>query len=132
MTKKGTKKNPAMRRLIAILLIMLTATVALAAAGGALVESGSIPEEKLTLLAQGIAGAVSLVGGWIRAVKATRKKLLQGLLGSGLYFALLLLSNLLFFGVGCENLLPVGLTILASGIGGSILGSLRKKKRRFV
>ena len=54
MTKKGTKKNPAARRLVGKLFAMLAATAALAAAGAALMAGGSIPEEKLGLLAQGI------------------------------------------------------------------------------
>ena len=132
MTKKGTKKNPAARRLVGKLFAMLAATAALAAAGAALMAGGSIPEEKLGLLAQGITGAVSLACGWITAAKAAEKKLLHGLIGPGLYLLVLLLGNLLFFGVGYENLLPVGLTVLAAGVGGSILGSLRRKKRKFV
>lgn len=132
MTKKGTKKNPAARRLVGKLFAMLAATAALAAAGAALMAGGSIPEEKLGLLAQGITGAVSLACGWITSAKAAEKKLLHGLIGPGLYLLVLLLGNLLFYGVGYENLLPVGLTVLAAGVGGSILGSLRRKKRKFV
>ena len=79
-----------------------------------------------------IVGLVSLLSCTVVASRAAEKKLLRGMLGAGIYAALLVVSNLLFFGVGYVEVLPLFMSILSAGVLGSILGSLRKKKRRFV
>lgn len=118
----------------AVLLIagMVAATLLLSMLCAALMEKGSIPEERTNLSACVIVGLVSLLSCAVVASRAAEKKLLRGMLGAGIYAALLVVSNLLFFGVGYVEVLPLFMSILSAGVLGSILGSLRKKKRRFV
>ena len=110
---------------------MVAATLLLSMLCAALMEKGSIPEERTNLSACVIVGLVSLLSCAVVASRAAEKKLLRGMLGAGIYAALLVVSNL-FFGVGYVEVLPLFMSILSAGVLGSILGSLRKKKRRFV
>lgn len=133
MKKKGTTVTKHKgRELMFLILGMLALTIALAGSFAALVESGTIPEEKNNLLAAIIVGVVSLAACAILAGRTQERKLLHGLAGAGIYAAALLLGNLLFFGIGYGEILPILLCILAGGVVGSILGSTRKRKRKFV
>lgn len=133
MKKKGTTVTKRRGRGLAFLILgMLTLTFALAGIIAALMEGGTIPEEKTGLLASIIVGVVSLAACAILAARAQERKLLRGLIGAAIYAAALLLGNLLFFGVGYGDVLPILLSILAGGAAGSIIGSMRKKKRKFV
>ena len=95
-------------------------------------DGGIVPEERMSILAEVCVGVVSLGVSAVMAAKAQEKKLLQGMIAAGAYAALLILGNLLFFGVEYDHFLPILLTVLASGVAGSILGGIKKKKRKFV
>lgn len=133
MKKKGTTVTTKRggRGLLFLILGMLALTFGLTAIFAALMEGGSIPEEKTGLLAAITVGAVSLAACAILAAQAQEKKLLRGILGAAIYAVMLLLGNLLFFGVGYTDVLPILMSILAGGVVGSILGSVKKKKRKF-
>lgn len=133
MKKKGTTVTTKRggRGLLFLILGMLALTFGLTAIFAALMEGGSIPEEKTGLLAAITVGAVSLAACVILAARAQEKKLLRGILGAAIYAVMLLLGNLLFFGVGYTDVLPILMSILAGGVVGSILGSVKKKKRKF-
>lgn len=132
MKKISAGKQKGGKRIALLAGGMVGATLLLSMLCAALMEKGSIPEERTNLSACLIVGLVSLLSCAVTASCAKEKKLLRGMLGAGIYAALLLLGNLLFFGVGYADVLPILMSILAAGVLGSILGSLRKRKRRFV
>ena len=133
MKKKiSAGKQKGGKRAVLLVIGMVAATLLLSMLCAALMEKGSIPEERTNLSACVIVGLVSLLSCAVVASRATEKKLLRGMLGAGIYAALLVVSNLLFFGVGYVDVLPILMSILAAGVLGSILGSLRRKKRRIV
>ena len=129
---KVNGKKTGRGKLLWPLLVMLLLTVALAGIGGALMDGGIVPEERMSILSEVCVGVVSLGVSAVMAAKAQEKKLLQGMIAAGAYAALLILGNLLFFGVEYDHFLPILLTVLASGVAGSILGGIKKKKRKFV
>lgn len=133
MKKKNTAgKQKGGKRAALLIAGLVGATLLMSMLCAALMEKGSIPEEKTNLCACVIVGLVSLMSCGLIASRASEKKLLRGILGAGIYTGLLLIGNLLFFGVGYADVLPILLSILAAGILGSATGSLRRKKRRFV
>ena len=84
------------------------------------------------LLAAGvIAGLVAFLGALIAALHSGRRKLLCGLGAAGGYALVLLLGNLLFFGVHYGEALPVLLPLAGAGLLGALLGAGRRKKRRY-
>ena len=97
MKKKGTTVTTKRggRGLLFLILGMLALTFGLTAIFAALMEGGSIPEEKTGLLAAITVGAVSLAACAILAARAQEKKLLRGILGAAIYAVMLLLGNLL-------------------------------------
>ncbi len=133
MKKKGksvVKKHRG--RGLAILCIgALALTFGLAAVFAALMECGTISEEKRDLLAAITVGCVSLAACAVLSARTAERKLLRGMLCAAAYATMLLLCNLLFFGVGYAKVLPILLSILAGGVAGSVIGSVRKKKRKF-
>ena len=129
---KVNGKKTGRGKLLWPLLVMLLLTVALAGIGGALMDGGIVPEERMSILAEVCVGVVSLGVSAVMAAKAQEKKLLQGMIAAGAYAALLILGNLLFFGVEYDHFLPILLTVHATGVAGSILGGIKKKKRKFV
>ena len=76
-----------------LILGMLALTFGLTAIFAALMEGGSIPEEKTGLLAAITVGAVSLAACAILAARAQEKKLLRGILGAAIYACLLYTSK---------------------------------------
>lgn len=132
MKKNGTGKKRRGRGVVLVILAMTILTLGLTGAFAALTEAGTIPEEKTGLLAMLTVGIVSLASCSVIAARAPERKLLRGLCGAAIYAAMLLIGNLLFFGVGYAEVLPILMSILAGGAVGSILGSFKRKKRKFV
>ncbi|MGM9553619.1 MAG: TIGR04086 family membrane protein [Faecousia sp.] len=62
------------------------------------------------------------------AIRMPQKKILWGMLTAIAYLCLLLLSNLLFFGIGYGHILPVSACILGAGLIGSFLGAAKRRK----
>lgn len=62
------------------------------------------------------------------AIRMPQKKILWGMLTAIGYLCLLLLSNLLFFGIGYGHILPVSACILGAGLIGSFLGAAKRRK----
>lgn len=116
---------------IVLLLGMPALTVALAALAGRLMLQGTLPERAGAIVAAAIAGLLSFTGALLTALRQKEKKLLWGLLVPAAYGLLLLLGNLLFFGVSYGNVLPVLLTVFGAGSLGALAGAAKKKRRRY-
>ena len=127
MKRKQTGKGSA-GILICILLILIL-TMGLALLFAKLILSEVIAQKNLQLCASAIALMVSFVTGMIGAKKTERRKFLWGISSCGILFLVLLISNLLFFGVSFQNVPMIGAGILVGGIPGSLLG--KKKVRKY-
>lgn len=127
--KQGRKKRNWLPLQLAA--AMPLATLALAALTARLILSGKLQENSLPFAAGIIAGLVSFLGALIAAMRSGQRKLLCGLGAAGGYALLLLLGNLLFFGVHYGNALPVLLPLTGAGLLGALLGAGHRKKRRY-
>lgn len=105
---------------------MLTLLLALAAA--AMIQGQLLPEDKMQIYSCTIAAIVSFLLCLYCALRMPQKKFLWGMLIAGIYCCLLLLSNLLFFGVGYGNILSVILSVIIAGMVGSFLGASKVRK----
>ena len=112
------------------LLFMPILTILLALLFSKLILSGVIPEKGISWCACVIVGVVALLLCLFSSMKSAQKKFLWGMTTACIYACLLLLGNLLFFGVAYGGNVPAVLaTVLLSGMLGSLLGC--KKRRKF-
>ena len=124
-TKKSTKG------FWIFLMIAVPALTILTALGGAkLILSAALPESKLDLIVCIAIGMVALVLSMFGAYRAKQKKFIWGMLFAAGYVAVLMLSNLLFFGEGYGAILPNVISILAGGVLGSLLGAGKRRKTK--
>lgn len=123
MSKKGKGRSVAVQLLIAMPLL----TVGLSFAAAKMILSGTIGEENLTLCAYVIAGTISFVLSLYCAIRMPQKKALWGIGTAGCYAIVLLLGNLLFFGVGYGAILPMLGSVLGTGCIGSVLGAMKRR-----
>ena len=113
------------------LLIAIPVLTVLTVLGGAkLILSGALPEKKTDLIVCIAIGTVSLVLSMFGAFRAERKKFIWGILFAAGYLAMLLLSNLLFFGEGYGGILQNVIAVLAGGLIGSIIGAGKRRKTK--
>lgn len=111
------------------LVILIPALTVLTALGGAkLILSGALPEKNITLIVGIGIALVALVASMLGAYRAKQKKFLWGMVYAAGYFAVLLLSNLLFFGEGYGEMPPNAIAVFAGGTVGSILGGGKRRK----
>lgn len=121
--KKGTGKV-----LIPALIAMPILTILLSLAGAKLVLSGSLKQETMGVVAYVITALVSFILSAYAALRMPQKKMLWGLGAAGVYFIMLLLSNLLFFGEGFGGILPILGCTLGAGAFGGFAGAGKRKK----
>ena len=122
-TKKHTKS------FWIFLAVAIPALTILTALGGAkLILSGALPERRLNLVVEIGIALVALVLSMFGAYRASRKKFVWGMLYATGYVAILLLSNLLFFGEGYGGMLPNVIAVLSGGFFGSLLGGGKRRK----
>ncbi len=111
-----------------ILLLMPVLTLLLAGAGAKLIDSEVLGEEKLNVLAPAIAALSAFLLALYAALRSPQKKFLWAVTTAVAYACLLLLGNLLFFGVGFGSILPVLASVLIAGLLGGLLGSRKRRK----
>lgn len=126
MSRKDKSKMKGIAIQVLIGLPVLTLLLALGAAK--LILGRSIGEERMGACACAIVAIVSFVASLYVAVRTPQKKIAWGILAAGMYGALLLLGNLLFFGVGYGKVLPVLGCVLGAGLLGSFLAAIRRRK----
>lgn len=112
-------------------LLLPVLTLLLALAAGRIMLSGGLPESAMTLVAAVIAAIVTMIASVLTAVRMKEKKMLWGIFTTLFYAAMLLLGNLLFFGVAYGNIWSILCTVLVTGTIGSFVGASRKKKRKY-
>ena len=122
MKRKGKRGTRGVALQLLIALPLLTFLAALGTAK--LMLSEAVGQERAGLYTAVIAFAACLYC----ALRLPQKKILWGLLTAVSYLCLLLLSNLLFFGVGYGDILPVAGSVLGAGLVGSVLGAGKRRK----
>lgn len=126
MRKKGKRKSVGI--FIQLLIAMLLLTLLLSLGTAKLILSESVPQEKIGLCVCIYTALISFAVSLYSALRMPQKKFLWGLLTAVAYLCLLLLGNLLFFGIGYGNVLPGTLCVLCGGLLGSLLGAGKRKK----
>ena len=133
---KGTEKGRASKTkstgmIWKIGMIMVLLTFLLIAGAAQLMLMGILPEKGTTAIAATTVGIVSFVSAMYSAIKMKERRMLFGLVSTLAYCLCLLMGNLLFFGVGYGNVIPVLLTAIIAGIVGSFLGAAKKPKKKY-
>lgn len=111
------------------LVVALPLLTFLAALGTAkLMLSEAVGQERAGLCVCIYTAVIAFAACLYCALRLPQKKILWGLLTAVSYLCLLLLSNLLFFGVGYGDILPVAGSVLGAGLVGSVLGAGKRRK----
>ena len=124
MNKNGKGRGVVLQAIIAMPIL----TVLLSLAVAAMIRSELLPESYLQICACAVVAIVSFLVCLYCALRMSQKKFIWGLLIAATYCCILLLGNLLFFGVGYGNILSVVLTIITAGTMGSLLGATKPRK----
>lgn len=103
-------------------------TVGLAMIAAKLISDGLVKQERLSVAACVIAGAVAFACGLFAAARSPKKKLLWGMSAAMAYLCMLLLGNLLFFGEGYGGVLSIFLSCVVGGLIGSVAAAGKKQK----
>ena len=93
-----------------------------------LILSGTLNENGIDLYAGITKGIVALVLSLLTARRSPQRKILWGLLAVALYYLLLVICNLLFFGIAFSGVLQSALWIMGGGLLGSLLGNKKVRK----
>lgn len=126
MRRRGKRGN---RNIITQLLIaMPLVTFLLAFACAKMIVNEIIQEESMMLCVYAIVGFTSFITCLYCAMRMPQKKVLWGIATAAVYTVMLLLGNLLFFGVGYGQILPIMLTVLSTGFVASMLGAMKRRK----
>lgn len=128
MSRRGKRSTKTKSVVLQLLIAMPILTVLLALLGAKLILSSVIAESQIGVVVFMIAMLVSLVGSWYAAMRMSQKRFFWGLSFTGCYGLLLLLSNLLFFGVAYTSVGAVLCAVACGGLTGSLLGAAKRKK----
>ncbi len=112
--KKKSKDRGVLYPIKASVVWMPILTVALSLLGGFMVWKEWVSEDKIGLLAPIFAALVSFVGAWLTLRRCSNRRLLWALGSGGVYGCMLMLSNLLFFGVVYQGVGAVWGAVLSS------------------
>ena len=93
-----------------------------------LILSGTLNENGIDLYAGITKGIVALVLSLLTARRSPQRKILWGLFAVALYYLLLIICNLLFFGIAFSGVLQSALWIMGGGLLGSLLGNKKVRK----
>ncbi len=124
MKRKGKGSVP----VVGLLIAMPILTLLLALLGAKLILSEVVPETGMQWIAYLSAGITALFMSLLSAKTSAQKKFLWGMGAAGVYCCMLLLGNLLFFGVGYGNILGVVVSVFVGGFLGSLLGGIKRRK----
>ena len=125
MSKKG--KHRVGKIATQILIAMPVLTILFSVAAAKMILSGTIKEDMIAICGYAIGAIVSFLLSLYCAIRMPQKKALWGLATSAAYAIVLLLGNLLFFGIGYGQVLPMLGAIIASGGAGSVLGAIKRR-----
>lgn len=125
---RKVKKSNTKAIVLQLLIAMPILTILLALLSAKLILSETIAEEQGQICVCVYTAVVSFAASVYCAARMPQKKLLWGMLSAVLYLCLLLVSNLLFFGIGFGSLFAVSACVLGAGLFGGLLGAGKRKK----
>lgn len=114
--------------IIQLAIAMPVLTIAFAFGAAKLILSEAVPQAQGNLCIYVYTAVISFILCIYCALRVPQKKLLWGMLTACCYLCLLLLGNLLFFGIGYGHILPVASCVLGGGLLGSFLGAGKRRK----
>lgn len=127
MNQKGKKrklKNPMKQALLCMPIL----TILLSMLFAKLILEGMLSEEQVGTFGLCIAAVVSCVGGHLASRRAGERYLLWSVGTAAVYGCMLMLGNLLFFGVAYHAMGAIWVTVLLAGILAGILPYKKKGK----
>ena len=124
----GKRKRSYRSVVMQCLLSMPTLTILLSFVCAKLIVSEILKEESLQMCVVAIVGFVAFGGSLYCAIRMPQKKAMWGLGTAVVYFVMLFLGNLLFFGLGYGEIMSVLICVLTGGILGSLIGALKRRK----
>lgn len=111
------------------LLIAMPVLTILAAMGSAkLILSGTIGEEQMQLCVCVYTAIIAFLLCMICALRSPQKKAIWGMGTAAFYFCMLLLGNVLFFGIGFGSVIPGAACVMGGGLLGTLLGAAKRRK----
>ena len=125
MIKKG--KGNTRSIVTQILIAMPLMSIILSIIAAKMVLSGTIQEANFMICVYAIVGLVSFLVSMYCALRMKRKKVLWGMATACGYMVMLILGNLLFFGVGYGEILPTCAVVLSVGCAGSLIGAMKRR-----
>ncbi len=129
MKRKGKGKSSMLLSPISTTIyIMVGASIALSFLAAKLILGGTIPIESMDTIVLCLVGIVSFLSCLNCGLRAKRKRFLWAMLGAVVYCMILLLGNLMLFGVAYSNVLPTILTVLCGGLAAAVLAGRKKGK----
>lgn len=128
MSRRGKREHKPGRIATQLLIAMPVLTILLSLASAKMILSGTVKEEQLSACVYAVVGITAFLVCLYCAIRMPQKKALWGIATAASYAVMLLLGNLLFFGLGFGEVVPSLLVIFASGCIGSFLGAIRRRK----
>lgn len=122
------KKSKTRAVVIQLAIAMPALTILLALLCAKLILGESLPEKQLPLMGCVIGGVVAFLLCLYSALRMPQKKILWGIVTAAGYACLLMLGNLLFFGVGYSGVLQMLAAVFGAGLLGSVLGAAKRRK----
>lgn len=122
------KKSKTRAVVIQLAIAMPALTLLLALLCAKLILGESLPEKQLPLMGCVIGGVVAFLLCLYSALRMPQKKILWGIVTAAGYACLLMLGNLLFFGVGYSGVLQMLAAVFGAGLLGSVLGAAKRRK----
>lgn len=126
MSKKGKSKTRSI--IIQLLISMPVLTVLFALGAAKLILSELLPQEKMQLYACIYAAIIAFAISIYASLRMPQKKVVWGIITTVTYLCMLLLGNLLFFGIGYGHILPVAASVMIAGLIGSLFGAGKRKR----
>lgn len=128
MSRRGKRAHKTGTIVMQILIAMPILSILMALALAKLILSETIRQDQQLIGVCVIAGVIAFMLCLYCAIRMPQKKAIWGFATAGSYALALLLGNLLFFGVGYGRITPILITIILTGIVGSLIGSGKRKK----
>ncbi len=126
MSRKGKKGYRGV--VVQCLVAMPVLTLLLSFVCAKLIINGLIQEERIDICGYVIVAIISFLVSIYCAIRMPQKKAMWGIGASVSYAVMLLMGNLLFFGLGYGEVTSVILGVFAGGVPGSLIGALKRRK----
>ena len=128
MGRKGKRKRSATSTILEIFVAIPILTILFSTVAAKMILTGVFHEGRLMVCVRMIGVTVSFIVCLYCAIRMPQKKLLWGSAVAATYALMLMLGNLLFFGIEYGSVIPQITAVISGGICGSMLGAIKRRK----